>query len=113
MQATYWPPTSDCAKYLNGFGIGARYDGTYPGTSFVGECGWQNDLSQWPASYKDDTRRYIEAQIAAFESKTQGWFWWNFKTESAAEWDAFQLIDAGIFPTIKNGAVEYKFDTIC
>ncbi|KAF1831191.1 glycoside hydrolase [Decorospora gaudefroyi] len=104
---------TDCAKYLNGFGRGARYDGTLGGSTRVGDCSWQNDLSKWPASYKDDTRRYIEAQIAAFESKTQGWFWWNFKTESAAEWDAFQLIDAGIFPPITQGGVQYKFGDSC
>ncbi|KAF1937654.1 glucan 1,3-beta-glucosidase precursor [Clathrospora elynae] len=104
---------TDCAKYLNGFDRGARYDGTFPGSTKVGDCGWQSNLSQWPQQYKDDTRRYIEAQIAAFETKTQGWFWWNFKTESAAEWDAFQLIDAGIFPAITGGRVDYKFGTIC
>ncbi|KAI4631707.1 uncharacterized protein J4E87_002413 [Alternaria ethzedia] len=104
---------TDCAKYLNGFDRGARYDGTLPGSSRIGSCDWQNDLSRWSASYKDDSRRYIEAQIAAFESKTQGWFWWNFKTEGAAEWDAFRLIDAGVFPAIRNGQVEYKFGRIC
>jgi glucan 1,3-beta-glucosidase len=36
--------------------------------------------------------------MSAFEGKTQGWVWWNFKTEGAAEWDAFKLIDAGVFP---------------
>jgi glucan 1,3-beta-glucosidase len=104
---------TDCAKYLNGYNRGARYDATYLNTDKVGNCGWQSDLSQWPQSYKDDTRKYIEAQIAAFETKTQGWFWWNFKTESAAEWDAFKLIDAGIFPAINNGRVDYKYGTIC
>lgn len=105
---------TDCAKYLNGYDRGARYDGTYPGSSKVGDCAWLNDISKWSQSYKDDTRRYIEAQIAAFETKTRGgWFWWNFKTEGAAEWDAFQLIDAGVFPAISDGRVQYKFGTIC
>ncbi|KAF1851291.1 glycoside hydrolase family 5 protein [Cucurbitaria berberidis CBS 394.84] len=104
---------TDCAKYLNGYGRGARYDGTFPGSSKVGDCGWQNDVNQWSQSYKDDTRKYIEAQIAAYETKTQGWFWWNFKTEGASEWDAFRLIDAGVFPAIQNGQVQYKFGAIC
>lgn len=104
---------TDCARYLNGYGRGARYDGTFPDSSKVGDCGWQNDVNQWSQSYKDDTRKYIEAQIAAFETKTQGWFWWNFKTEGASEWDAFRLIDAGVFPAIVNGQVQYKFGTIC
>lgn len=89
---------TDCAKYLNGFGVGARYDGTYPGTTKVGDCSWQNDVSKWSQQYKDQTRAYIEAQMTAYEAKTQGWIWWNFKTEGAAEWDAFKLIDAGVFP---------------
>ena len=104
---------TDCAKYLNGYGIGARFDGTFPGSSYIGDCSWRNDLSKWPASYKDDSRRYIEAQIAAFENKAQGWVWWNFKTEGAAEWDAFRLIDAGVFPSIPNGKVNYKFGGSC
>ncbi|KAH9880942.1 hypothetical protein IAQ61_001236 [Plenodomus lingam] len=94
---------TDCARYLNGYGRGARYDGTLNNAPKIGNCGWQNDIKQWSQSYKDETRKYIEAQISAFENKTQGWFWWNFKTESAAEWDAFDLIDAGVFPAIKNG----------
>ncbi|KAL5117273.1 glucan exo-1,3-beta-glucosidase [Pleosporales sp. CAS-2024a] len=104
---------TDCAKYLNGYGVGARYDGTFPGSSFIGHCDVPNDMSQWSQTFKADTRRYIEAQIAAFESKTQGWFWWNFKTEGAPEWDAFRLIDAGVFPAIKNGQVQYQYGVLC
>ena len=40
-------------------------------------------------------------------------FFWNFKTESAFEWDALALIDAGVFPPIRNGQVEYKFPKVC
>lgn len=101
---------TDCAKYLNGFGVGARYDGTYPGSAAVGQCGWQNNVAQWSQQYKDETRAYIEAQMEAFESRTQGWVWWNFKTESAHEWDAFALIDAGVFP---QPLASRKFDVLC
>jgi len=101
---------TDCAKYLNGRGVGARFDGTYPGSTFVGQCGFQNDVSQWSQEYKDQTRRYIEAQMVAFEGRTQGWVWWNFKTEGAHEWDAFALIDAGVFPQPLGSR---KFETLC
>jgi glucan 1,3-beta-glucosidase len=31
-----WSPAmTDCAKYLNGRGVGSRYDGTYPGSTRV------------------------------------------------------------------------------
>ncbi len=89
---------TDCAPALNGWGMGARYDGTLGGSSYVGACGRQNDISQWDQDLRDDTRRYIEAQLDTFERHTQGWIFWNFKTEGAAEWDAYRLIDAGIFP---------------
>ncbi|KAF2713629.1 glycoside hydrolase family 5 protein [Pleomassaria siparia CBS 279.74] len=101
---------TDCAKYLNGYQIGARYDGTFPGSTFVGSCAGKSDISTWSQQFKDDTRGYIEAQIMAFEKKTQGWIWWNFKTESAAEWDAFQLINAGVFP---QPLTDMKFGVIC
>lgn len=29
---------TDCAAAVNGYGIGARYDGTYPGSTYVGSC---------------------------------------------------------------------------
>jgi glucan 1,3-beta-glucosidase len=104
---------TDCAKYLNGYGRGARFDGTLAGSSYIGSCAGKSDINTWSQQMKDDTRRYIEAQIAAYETKTQGWFWWNFKTEGAAEWDAFRLIDAGVFPAIQGGQVQYRFGMIC
>jgi glucan 1,3-beta-glucosidase len=101
---------TDCAYALNGFGVGARYDGTYPGSKYVGSCSGINNLATWSQTFKDDTRGYIEAQMEAFEAKTQGWIFWNFKTESAPEWDAFHLIDAGIFP---QPLTSRKFGAIC
>jgi len=89
---------TDCAKYLNGYKVGARYDGTFPGSSYVGTCADKNNIESWSQQLKDDTRGYIEAQLDTFEKHANGWIWWNFKTEGAAEWDAFALIDAGIFP---------------
>jgi glucan 1,3-beta-glucosidase len=94
---------TDCAKYLNGYPIGARYDGTFrdpqdPSFEGVGSCETKNNLVLWDDEMRANTRRFIEAQLDAYEEQTQGWFWWNFKTEGAHEWDAFALIDAGIFP---------------
>lgn len=89
---------TDCAAALNGYGIGARYDGTYPGSTYVGSCDNMNFLGTWSQQMRDDTRGYIEAQMETFEAHTQGWIFWNFKTEGSPEWDAFALIDAGVFP---------------
>ncbi|KAF2100995.1 putative Exo-beta-1,3-glucanase [Rhizodiscina lignyota] len=101
---------TDCAPALNGYRIGARYDGTYPGSTKVGSCGMYNNVKNWPQWYKDDTRGYIEAQMEAFEQRTQGWCFWNFKTEAAHEWDAFALIDAGVFP---QPLTARKYGAIC
>ena len=35
---------------------------------------------------------------------------WNFKTEGSPEWDAFRLIDSGIFPQPLS---DRKFSQIC
>ena len=35
---------------------------------------------------------------------------WNFKTEGSPEWDAFRLIDSGIFPRPLS---DRKFSQIC
>lgn len=32
------PAATDCATYLNGLGVGARFDGSYPGSTRVGSC---------------------------------------------------------------------------
>ncbi|RDW94953.1 hypothetical protein BP5796_00716 [Coleophoma crateriformis] len=100
---------TDCAAALNGYGIGARYDGTYSkqnpdgsfsSSTFVGSCGSINYIDQWTEYNKTSTTNYIQAQITSFESMTQGWVFWNFKTEASAEWDLFRLIDAGVWPKL-------------
>lgn len=93
---------TDCARYLNGFGIGARYDGTYykstnftssliSGTNPVGACLSYLPINQWSDNYKAEVRRFIEAQLIAYTRATEGWIFWNWKTESAPEWDYKKL----------------------
>ena len=101
---------TDCAPALNGYGIGSRYDGSFPGSSFVASCAGKSDISTWDQTFKDDMRGYIEAQLSTFESQTQGWVFWNFKAEAADEWSAFALLDNGVFPQPLN---QMKFGTIC
>lgn len=67
---------TDCAPALNGYGIGARYDGTYPGSWYVGSCANINFINTWDQTFKDDTRGYIEAQMETFERYTNGWIFW-------------------------------------
>jgi len=101
---------TDCAPALNGYNVGARYDGSYPGSSFVGSCAGKSNIADWDDTFKGDMRGYIEAQLSTFESHTQGWIFWNFKTEAAHEWDAFALLDNGIFP---QPLTDRKYGAIC
>merc|ERR1711939_888709 len=101
---------TDCAAALNGYGIGARYDGTYPGSSYVGSCEDRNYIETWSQTLRDDVRGYIEAQLETFERQTEGWIFWTWKTEGSPEWDAQRLIDNGIFP---QPLTDRKFGQIC
>ncbi|KAJ5713791.1 CAZyme family GH5 [Penicillium malachiteum] len=90
---------TDCAKYLNGKGIGARYDGSYTSSSALGSCdgkstGTVDGLSE---SDRSNLRQFIEAQLDAFE-KGAGWLYWTWKTEGAPEWDMQAQIAGGVFP---------------
>jgi glucan 1,3-beta-glucosidase len=101
---------TDCATNLNGRGAGHRYDGSWPGSWYIGSCADRNDITKWSQSRKDDYRHYIEAQMDSYESKTNGWIFWNFKTEGNAEWDLYRLMDAGVFPQPMNAR---KFARVC
>ncbi|KAF1363043.1 glycoside hydrolase [Lizonia empirigonia] len=91
---------TDCAKHLNGFAAGSRMEGSFAGASYMGSCsGKSGQVDSWSQDWKDSVRRYIEVQLDASEARTQGWVFWNFKTEgSAGDWDLFQLLDGGVFP---------------
>ena len=92
---------TDCAKWLNGRNVGARYDGSYEGTYYIGSCdgyasGSVDALSQ---EAKQNIGSFIQAQMVAFE-KADGWFFWTWKTEAAPEWDFQQLANAGVIPSL-------------
>lgn len=88
---------TDCAPWLNGVYRGARYDATYQSSTYYGTCDGSQDISSWDQTTRDNHRRYIEAQLDAFE-KGAGWIFWCWKTESAGEWDFQKLAYNGIFP---------------
>jgi glucan 1,3-beta-glucosidase len=91
---------TDCAKWLNGLGVGARYDGTYKaGTPVTGSCDgkYVGTVDALSSDDKKNLRSFIEAQLDSYEAHT-GWIWWTWKTESAPEWDLRNLTAAGLFP---------------
>ncbi|KAJ1664907.1 hypothetical protein IW140_003726 [Coemansia sp. RSA 1813] len=93
---------TDCAKWLNGFGKGARWDGTLPwemnGPVYQGAtCAGQDSISAWDSSTRIFFRQFAEAQMDAYEAGS-GWFFWNFKTESADDWNYIKLAQNGLVP---------------
>jgi glucan 1,3-beta-glucosidase len=91
---------TDCAKYLNGYGKGARYDGSLAGSTSVGSC---NNLSTGSVSglsdqQKEDMTKFVEAQLDAFESAA-GWIFWTWRTEGAPGWDLGDMLKNGVFPS--------------
>ena len=91
---------TDCAKWLNGYGRGARYDGSFgPGSWRVGDCAGkhQGSVGGRSADDKANLRRFIEAQLDAY-GRRSGWVFWTWKTESAPEWHLKDLLAEGLFP---------------
>lgn len=92
---------TDCAQWLNGAHTGARYDGTFQDAPYIGSCVGQDNRSSnvFTDEYKQDLRRFVEAQMDAYESgSSQGWFFWNFKTERAPQWNYLLGLQEGWIP---------------
>ncbi|KAF8921954.1 glycoside hydrolase superfamily [Mucidula mucida] len=104
------PAATDCAKYLNGRGVGSRYDGSYPGSSRVGSCSSRTGSgSTFSSSYKTFLRKYWEAQVITYE-KGDGWIQWTWKAENADEW----TYQAGLtYGWIPQDPTNHQYPNIC
>jgi glucan 1,3-beta-glucosidase len=89
---------TDCAQWLNGYGKGARFDGSLAGSAYVGSCAGLStgSVSQLSAQQQQDMTKFVEAQMDAFESAA-GWIFWTWKTEGAPGWDMQDMLNNGIF----------------
>ncbi|KZW00959.1 exo-beta-1,3-glucanase [Exidia glandulosa HHB12029] len=102
---------TDCAKYLNGRGTGARYDGTLSGSPRVGSCtGLTGSTSTFSSAYKTFLRQMFEAQTITFERNANGWIYWTWKTEITDEWSYQKGLAGGWIPS--NPGTR-QFPTIC
>jgi len=96
--------TTDCAQWLNGRGIGARYDGTYSingGSSYIGSCDgkYSGTVAGLGEADRNNIKTFMTAQMAAFE-KADGWIQWAWKNEAAPEWHFQNLTQAGLVPAL-------------
>lgn len=102
---------NDCAKYLNGRGKGARYDGSYPGSPRVGSCAkLTTDARNFSKAYKTTLRKMYEAQVSTFEKAAKGWVYWTWKTEQAPEWSYSAGLANGWIPV---DPTERRYPGIC
>ncbi|KIJ66234.1 glycoside hydrolase family 5 protein [Hydnomerulius pinastri MD-312] len=106
-----WSPApTDCAKYLNGRGVGSRYDGSYSGSTAVGSCtGLTGSASSFSSSYKTFLRQFWEAQVISYE-KADGWLQWTWKAENADEWSYQAGLENGWIP---QDPTDLEYPTIC
>ncbi|KAJ5292789.1 uncharacterized protein N7443_008742 [Penicillium atrosanguineum] len=116
--STGWGPTicgewsqadTDCAQYVNNVNRGTRWEGTYDTSSSTAYCPTADDgtcicsdanadVSEYSDAYKKWLQTYAEAQMAAFEA-AQGWFYWTWQTESAAQWSYRTAWKNGFMPS--------------
>ncbi|KAH9973186.1 glycoside hydrolase family 5 protein [Lactifluus volemus] len=95
-----WTPAmTDCTKYLNGRGVGARYDGSIKqGATPYGSCvGKTGNGSSFSGEYKTFLRKSWEAQVITYE-KASGWLQWTWKTEQGDDWSYSAGLKYGWIP---------------
>lgn len=91
---------TDCAKWLNGRGVGARWDGTWsdPSIYFASCDGWTGSYTSFSDEYKTFLRKYYEAQKAVGEAGI-GWVYWCWKAEQADDWSYQKGLEGGWIPS--------------
>ncbi|KAF8931366.1 hypothetical protein BGZ58_007673 [Dissophora ornata] len=106
--------TNDCATYLNGVGVGYRWNGSFVGDDGVAgpaacqpakngniegycSCEEQNRVGYYTPEYRKFLSDFTQTQMDAFEQGL-GWFYWNFKTETNALWSYFDGVEQGWIP---------------
>jgi glucan 1,3-beta-glucosidase len=88
---------------VNGLYLGTRYEGTAPYQGInSGSCAdSRTPIAKWSQEKRETTRKFIEAQLDAYEMAS-GWIFWTAKTEATPgsdnSWDMGLLIEHGIFP---------------
>ncbi|GAA5827967.1 hypothetical protein JCM5353_002851 [Sporobolomyces roseus] len=96
---------TDCTNFLNGRGIGARYDGTYPGSSYTGSCeGKTGKASTFSQEYKTSLAKSWSAQVETFESAASGW------AENSDDWTYSAGVKGGWIPKDPNKPI---YPNIC
>ncbi|ORX50120.1 glycoside hydrolase [Hesseltinella vesiculosa] len=97
--------TNDCGKFLNGVGLGTRYEGTLSINGELQKAVCKNctcPTEDWHKFDKDTKlflAKFAQRQMDAFE-RTYGWFFWTYKTEDHVNphWDYLLGYEQGWMP---------------
>lgn len=78
---------TDCAKWLNGRGRGARYDGTYDGSPYIGSCAGLSTgtVAGLSSTMKANIGKFAQAQMSQYTRYGGGWIWWTCMLFSPCE----------------------------
>jgi glucan 1,3-beta-glucosidase len=99
---------TDCAQWLNGYGAGARYEGKFADAPVMGSCDGRDNIYSpiFTEDYKEFLKKFAEKQMDAYES-SWGWFFWNFKTERAPDWNYLLGLEHGWMPKLVSRRTYY------
>lgn len=69
--------TNDCGLYVNGVGLGTRYEGTFVGgtTTATGSCAQWDNWEAWTKDTKSQLKQFAMSSMDAL----QNWYFWNWK----------------------------------
>ncbi|KZT68170.1 glycoside hydrolase family 5 protein [Daedalea quercina L-15889] len=94
---------NDCGLWVNGVGDGTRFEGTYDGYAYTGDCTPWIDYQNWDDAFKQSIEQWALASMSAL----QNWFFWTWKIGNstvtgkveAPQW-SYQLgLQGGWMPT--------------
>ncbi|QRV80908.1 Cellulase (glycosyl hydrolase family 5 protein) [Ceratobasidium sp. AG-Ba] len=102
---------TDCTKNINGRFRGSRYDGTFPGSTKIGNCtGKSGSGADFTDDYKVELGKFFEAQTTTYEINGSGWILWTWKAEKSAEWSYQAGLAGGWIP---RDPTERKYSNPC
>ncbi|ORX73345.1 glycoside hydrolase [Linderina pennispora] len=69
-----------------------------PTTNCTCTGNYGSDYTQFTDEYKAFLKNYMDAQLDVYDGQLLGWFYWNFRTEGAPEWDYLLGVEQGWIP---------------
>ena len=101
-----WSAAANICVYSEGNTVAQPGDATSSCPS--GSQGQTSNSSSWNEATKQETRKYIEAQLDTYEAHSSGYFFWSAKGPGA--WSYLDMSAAGVFP---NPITSRSFPGIC